>query len=122
MKYSLWLGETTEGFEWCEENEAEKGEKIKSEVKKRGILTAMAVILAVTYVSGGIVSADNVSEPPRNMTYADGAAVQAGAYGGAVNELDYVASTSENEREARINELASAYIEEHTHRLGEGER
>ncbi len=115
MKYSLLFGEMTEGYEWyepeCRKNIACNKGKIKLSV----ILSIMFLIFA-TYLSGCIVSSDNSSdrkyEYPVVDYYEDEMYMAVAGNGGALNELDYVENEMENEHEARINELATAYIEQ----------
>lgn len=120
MKYSFLLGEMTEGAEWYS---PEERERVASAPKKGRLTLALSMIflLFATYLSGGIVSADTSPEDAGDEIIADEVPFVSVMSGGAVNELDYVDVSAENEREARINELVTAYIEEHTVRFSEVE-
>lgn len=115
VKYSLLFGETTDGYEWYE---PEHRKKIAGETEKikLSVILSMLFLLFATYLSGCIVSSDNLSdrkyEYPTLDYYEDGVYVAVGGDGGTLNELDYVKNELENEHEARINELATAYIEQ----------
>lgn len=118
MKYSFLFGELTEGTEWYS---PEERKSVASEPKK-GRLTltlSMIFLLFATYISGGVVSSDYESDYAGDGIDAVEVPFVPVMADGAVNELDYVDAAAENEREARINELAAAYIEEHTVRLSE---
>ncbi len=111
MRYSFWLGELTEGYEWYDEKERKREEKTPPAMRIK-LVFSMVFLLLATYISGAVVSSDitlgfgDVSEEADES-------VSVGAGSGAVNELDYADAIAENEREARINELVNAYIEEH---------
>lgn len=114
MKYSLLFGETTDGYEWYEP-EHRKNIAYNTGKIKLSVILSMLFLLFATYLSGSIVSSDNSSERkdayPTLDHYKDDVYMAAGGNGGVVNELDYVNSELENEHDARINELATAYIE-----------
>ncbi len=120
MRYSFFFGEMTEGAEWYS---PEEREKIASAPKKGRLAFTLSMIflLFATYLSGGIVSANDTPASAESEINAAGSPFVSVMSDGAVNELDYVDVSEENERDARINELATAYIEEHTARLAEAE-
>lgn len=117
MNYSWEFGEMTQGFEWyTNANGSNERENLKSKAKKCGdgkrgffsLLYMMAVFAAVSYCSGIIIDTDtngangeNLSE--ENVSYAEGAV-------SVFSEIEEK-SVYEKESRARIDELASAYIE-----------
>lgn len=109
MRYSWVFGEMTKGFEWYDRDEIRT-----VQTKKRGgekylkLLSVMALFLFLSYFAGAVITADSESYIEKtNGEYAD--AVPAMSYG----MPDTYDDVAEREKEARISELAAAYIEEY---------
>lgn len=126
MEYSWKYGELTSGLEWCgyvPEAEKKKIER-KKRTKRRGdgkmlSMTAMMLAVVASYIAGGVISADYVGLPPTSSVpddgYGDAVPVISGGVmseGDHIPESDYV-NVSDAESEARIAELAMAYIDEY---------
>lgn len=117
MRYSWVFGEMTKGFEWYD------GDEIYAvKTKKRGgenylkLLSVMALFLFLSYFAGTVITADSEAYIGKmNGEYAD--AVPAMSYG----MPDTYDDVGEREKEARISELAAAYIEEYMYENYGGE-
>lgn len=116
MNYSWKFGEMTQGFEWYSNvngiKEDVRSENEKCGAGKRGffsLLYMMAVFAAVSYCSGIIIDIDTngangENSNGENVSYAEGAV-------SVFSEIEEEKSIYEKERRARIDELASSYIE-----------
>ncbi len=120
MKYTFWLGETTEGYEWYEKDERDKLEKTPPRLRAR-LVFSMVFLLFATYISGTVVSSELTRDLPEDGKNEQGEVYIPVGGNGAVNELDYITEVSKNEDEARINELVMSYIEEQMKLLTEAE-
>lgn len=117
MNYSWKFGEMTQGFEWYSNADGIKEEDVRSEAEKCGVgkrgffslLYMMAVFTVVSYCSGIIIGIDTngangENSNGENVSYAEGAV-------SVFSEMEEEKSIYEKERRARIDELASSYIE-----------
>ncbi len=118
MRYSFWLGELTDGYEWYEDGERRREERVPLRKRARLILS-MIFLLFATYISGTVVTSELYQDVPEDEKNGITDVYIPVGGSGAVNELDYAENVSKSEEEARINELVMSYIEEQTQKLAE---
>ncbi len=109
MEYSWSLGEMTEGLSWAEEPFSEKGAGCggggMSDGRRRATVAAMLLAVLASYLTGETVLRTAPVETDRE--YGDAISVMSPSVETVTEEI------WASEREARIEELATAYIEEY---------
>lgn len=117
MEYSWRFGETTEGFLWSENMPHERSRRKETDACKRdgrgrAAVAAMLLALVSSYFAGEVISFEGGAVGTGNGSpdrYDDAISVMSPSVMGEGKSEEVWAS----EREARIEELATAYIEEY---------